>query len=339
MNSGLVPFEEMLEDLKDQTGIKNTEPYLEKLRRLAFKAEREIGYSGAIVLKKVIYFKDNTNFDGQRIWLPQDYLEFRRADSAYGEINRRKYLVSGNYLHFTDGISRDSVAIFYYGLMSDGFGNPCITRNHQQAVVDYWKWRIKSPMAFMSNQRSDRALERDYEQDWKDSRDAAQGNDVWPENDQEWATLSVVGSMSSQQLMAYGCAIASEPLYALEAQSECSLREEEKMIDVYSWQYADTVSGIALAPGIALDWLAENTVKNTIESMVIGKTIGYSKIGRIAFAVQGGSEKEYEIFDVLGKRIDEIVFEYYRNDPLKLDIYISKEFYSHSNIFFKLKKS
>lgn len=339
MNSALVPFEEYLEDLKDQTGIKNIEPYLEKLRRFVFKAEREIGYSGAIVLKSIVYVVDNINFDGNRIWMPKDWIEFSTIYDESGEVHPYQYVIAGDYLHFADKKTRQIIKLYYYSILFDGFGNPCITRNHQQAVVDYSKWRIKSPMAFMSNNRSDRALEKDYEQDWKDSRDAARGHDVWPNNQQEWNMLSAIGSMSSMQIMILNLCSGSSNILALEAQSKCSLREIEKEMKIYHWQYDNRLSGIEQAPEIDLNWLAEFTEEKTVLELKTGITIPYNKIGRIGFAVQGGNGDDFQIFDILNSRVDSIVFEKYRNETLKIDVYISKEYYSHSNIFFKFIKS
>ena len=339
MNSALVPFDEFLEDLKDQTGIVNMTPLLEKIRRFVFKAEREIGYAGTVVLKKIPYENDGTNFDGTRIWLPKDWLEFYTILDDDGEVDLRSYIVSGNYLHFCDGKTRTKAELYYYGLMCDGFGNPLITRNHQQANVDYCKWRIKSPMAFMSNSRQDRILEKDYEQDWKDSRDASRGNDAWPSNEQDWAWLSTVGNMSAKDSMIYYIYNDVESMCALEAKTECSLREAAKTMRVFNWQYDSLTDDITLAPGIDISWLEANTSEATLATMVSGTTIPYDSIGRIAMAIQGGSEKEYQIFDILNGQIDDIVFDFYRNETLKLDIFISKEFYSHANIFLKLKES
>lgn len=338
MNSALVPFDEYLEDLKDQTGITNITPYIEKLRRFVFKAEREIGYSGAIILKSIVYTIDNTNFDGNRIWMPKDWIEFNTIFDESGEVSKNKFIIAGDYLHFSDKKIRQSVKLYYYSIIFDGYGNPCITRNHQQAVVDYAKWRIKSPMAFLSNQRSDRALEKDYEQDWKDSRDAARGEDVWPSNQQEWDQLSATGNMSSMQIMILNLCNGAANISALEAQSECSLREIEKNMKIYHWQYQDLVSGIDQAGGITIDWLEENASKTPILDLKTGTLIPYISIGRIGFAVHGGTGDDFEIYDILGGRIDNIVFLKERNEALKLDIYISKEYYSHSNMFFKFKE-
>ena len=338
MISALVPFEEIIETVKDQTGIANATPLLEKFRRFAFKAERELGYSGAVVLKKIIYVRDITNFDGIRIWMPIDWLEFYTIVDEFGEVDIKSYIISGNYLHFTDNIVRESVQLYYYGLMCDGFGNPCITRNHEQAVVDYIKWRIKSPLAFLGK-RAERNDEKSYEQDWKDSRDAAIGNDVWPSNEQDWTWLSTIGNMSTKDSMIYYLYDEVPNLCALEAQTECSLRPTEITMKAYIWQYENLITNIADGPNIDQTFLNDETTEHSFLEMLQGKVIAFSKIGRIGIIIQGGSEKEYQIWDILNQRIDHIVMDHYRNSSLKLDVFITKEFYSYSNMFLKLKKS
>ena len=78
MHSTLVPFEEILEGIKDDTGMTNLSNHLPKIRRLIFRSERDIGFGGTTVLKRITYKVSDCSIitTGQqfKIKLPEDYL-------------------------------------------------------------------------------------------------------------------------------------------------------------------------------------------------------------------------------------------------------------------------
>ncbi len=339
MISALVSFQELLETVKDDTGLSNLRSQYERISRFIARATEDLGYSGAQVFKKVPYVNDGTNFDGKRIWMPLDWIEFYGIKDQDGEVLKENYIVQGNFLHFCDGKTRDKAELYYYGMMADGFGYPCVTRNQKEALSAYIIWKLMASKAFLQASHTSLSLADRYEQKWKDLRDAAIGNEVWPTNEQEWAQIANTLKFSTKDAIIYYVYNDLESACALEAKTKCVLREVQKMITVYHWQYADRVSNIDLAPAVSQGFLDDETTKQSLETFMEGLTIPYANIGRIGFAVQGGSARDYDIYDLLNSNITEIVFDTYYNSTLKLDIYISKEFYSHSNMFFKLKEN
>lgn len=337
MISAALPHTELLESIKDHTGYTVLGNLTENLKRWATDAEKKLGYNTALVSKFVIYENDNVNFNGKDIWLPKDCWEFTTVYDGDCEMNNSDFWVTGDYLYFRKGKEPKSPMVIYEALTFDGFGWPLMSRNHKDAIVAYIVWMLYVPKAFQSGNRSERQLIKDYRQDWYDECDAAIGNDVTPGSDQEWRKLMSIWNGSMIELRLMDNCIIKESEYAQAAKKECVLREVEKTINVYHWQYPDTVSDIALAPTIGQTFL-DTVSKKTLEQLVIGTTIPYDNIGRIAFAIQGIEENEYELFDVLNQSVDSVVFNKHYNSTLKLHIYISKEFYSHSNIFFKFKK-
>jgi hypothetical protein len=247
------------------------------------------------------------------------------------------YWVAGNYIYFVKGKEPKRPILVYEALTFDGFGWPIMLRNHKSAITAYVVWKLYTPKAFQSGNRSERALIRDFEQDWLDERDAAIGNDVMPGNSQEWRSLMNIWNASTIELVQMENCILKESDYAIQAKAECVLRKSQLMVNVYYWQYDSTVLDIAQAPSISQVFL-DTTTKETLKTFLDGKTLSFNSIGRICFAIQGAKEDEYEIYDVLNQRVDNLVFNKYYNSVLKLQIYVSIEFYSYSNIFFKLKE-
>tara|TARA_A100000172_G_C3044260_1_gene111874 strand:- start:59429 stop:60448 length:1020 start_codon:yes stop_codon:yes gene_type:complete len=338
MISAALPHTELLESIKIETGYTNIRNLENKLKILATDAEKKLGYNSVMVTKKISYNNDGLNFDGKSIWLPTDCWEFTALYDDGVEIDLKSFYVRGNFIYFVKGKEPKSPTLVYEALTFDGHGWPLMSRNHKDAITAYIVWKLYVPKAFQSGNRSERLLAKDYEQDWNDERDAAIGNDVMPGSQQEWNQVMSTWSKNMLELSNSSDCILKECAYALEAKEECVLREVEKTMNVYTWQLPDTVTDIAIAPTIDLSYLSDNATKYPLADFLEGRTVAYNTIGRIAFAIEGISENEYEIFDTLNDSVDEVVFNKYYNESLKLHIYISKEFYSISNIFFKVKK-
>lgn len=338
MISTALLYTELLESVKIETGYTNLRNLENRLKIMATDAEKELGYNSNMVTKKISYDNDGLNFDGKSIWLPTDCWEFTTIFDSGTEMDLKDFYVRGNYVYFRKGAEPTSPMIIYEALTFDGFGWPLMLRSHKKAITAYIVWKLYTPKAFQSGNRSERLLVKDYEQDWNDARDGAIGDDVMPGSQQEWNQVMSTWSSSMLELSNRNDCIIKECAYALEAKKECVLREVEKVMNIYTWQFDNTVTDIAIAQTIDLDYLNANTTKQPLAEFIEGKTIAYNNIGRICFAIEGISENEYEIFDVLNQSVDSIVFDKYYDESLKLHIYISKEFYSISNIFFKVKK-
>ena len=95
MISGIVPFEEIVQSVKDETGIENIRPYYEKIRRFIFRAERDIGYGGSVALFKKTYLVEGiTSIDpnfGKYFKFPEDFIEFEGVGQKCQLISERHY--------------------------------------------------------------------------------------------------------------------------------------------------------------------------------------------------------------------------------------------------------
>ena len=108
-------------------------------------------------------------------------------------------------------------------------------------------------------------------------------------------------------------------------------------INVFYWQIPDLFQDITnIIPIFNNSYLVGKT-QAPFEEFEQGKTITYSTVGRIAFALQQTDILSFFLSDALGNDItDEFEKEYF--PATKTVLYVSKMPYSNSNIFFKFKK-
>jgi len=82
-----------------------------------------------------------------------------------------------------------------------------------------------------------------------------------------------------------------------------------------------------------------NKKYDTKENFVIGKTIEYTNIGRICFSITEALDtEEYKVYDVLNNDVTN-TFDIAYIHSIKTMLFVSKNVYSHGNIFFKIKKT
>jgi hypothetical protein len=109
--------------------------------------------------------------------------------------------------------------------------------------------------------------------------------------------------------------------------------------NIYYWQeesYTTTIENIILLvddEGYFTNKLSDtyNNFKNT------GKTITYEDLGRICFYAVKSDNKNFKITDILNNDITDIFDIEYVVD-LNSTLFVSKDFYSPSDIFFKIIK-
>jgi len=179
MVSGIVYFEEIVENIKDITGYENMRPLYSKIRRFIFNAEQEIAAGGLIVRKKRKYTKGDGWYDGTNITMPEDFIgEYSYRDLSLGVIN-------GNVMTLhCDG--PDEIELYYLGFLLDNNGNPFTTRNHLLAVCYYARQRMYSASVFMKQGNVN--AYRLFTQEWEDECLAARGNDAFP-SEKEWEEI------------------------------------------------------------------------------------------------------------------------------------------------------
>lgn len=339
MQTTLIPFNELLENITDDTGISDITNLEERIRRWVFRASQRLGYSGAQVFKSLVYTK-GTSWSGKSLSLPTDCLLINDVYIDDERINNNQYRQYGNNVTFRDTYTdATSLKLYYYGIMHDTEGNPACPRGHADALSAYCVWKMIGAKVFLEPTRYSRRVVRDYEQEWRDERDAAQGEEAFAMNDEDYEILSTIRNFSTKDAIIYYPHNDYENEAIMESKEECVLKPEEMDINVYVWQFDDRTTDIAFAPSISQVYLDDNATKYELEVFKIGVIVPYNTVGRIAFAIQGGTDGQYRIYDTFNSDVTDLVFDQYYDDILNLDIYISKEFYANSNIFFKLKEA
>ena len=74
MYSNLVPFENIIDAIKDETGISNLRNLYPHVRRLLHRAQGEIGYGGSLIMKRIKYSVSDETLKDNKIRLPEDFI-------------------------------------------------------------------------------------------------------------------------------------------------------------------------------------------------------------------------------------------------------------------------
>ena len=336
-----MPFETILEGIKDDTGITNLRNYLPKIRRLIYRAEKDLGFGGTAILKKIKYKTEDgsivvTETASQTIYkvrLPEDIISIHEVGSCHEGLCPGSYNIQGRYLFLCE--PKDEFSLVYYTLLCDGNGNPVVTENHAEAVVSGVSYWLYKPL--YRNQKGSRNVFKDLEQYYFDRIGEAIGDDVMPNGPKEWSKLAGLFNMSSRDILLY-----SEKTQCFDCLPEGDSSSggggtpgNPSNESVYYWQFDDLTTDISFAPNITQEFLdLQNFLP--IQNFLSGYLVDYTTVGRIAFAISNTFEDAFAIYDALNVEITDIVFDKYFNTELNTQIYISKEYYTFSTIYFKL---
>lgn len=182
MVSGIVYFDEIIENIKDATGIENMRPLYSRIRRFCYNCEGDIGAGGVIVLKKKEYEIGDGFYDGKSLILPEDFV----SEHSYNALSNG--ILQGNLFRlYEEGAAK--VDFKYLGFLMDEEGNPFTTRNRLDAIVQYSVWRLYSSRYFLGE--GNRNQNRDYEQSYKDAIMEARGLDAFP-SEEDWNILGAI---------------------------------------------------------------------------------------------------------------------------------------------------
>ncbi len=340
MYSNLIPFTNVVDAVKDEIGSTNLRNQYPLIRRLMHRAQKEIGYGGSLLLKRVDYcISDGTilvDANGfAKVRLPADLIRIEGIGTCQFGMCPNDYRHQGNYLFLCKHV--DNFALLYYSLLCDGEGNPTVSENHFEAVVAGIKYFMYQPK--MWNGSGNRNYFKDLETYYEDRIGEAIGWDVFPTTAAEWAQISEKLRMSQRDMLIYDNDANCYSCFPQSVNNEIldpTIDNSDDM--VYYWQYNDFTSDISLAPAIDQTFLDAQSVE-PIQSFINGFTIPYNEIGRIGFAITNVNEDYYQIIDVFETDITTVVFDTYYNSVTRTQIYISKEYYSHGNIYYKLIKN
>jgi hypothetical protein len=183
MISGIVPFEEIVESIKDVTGYENMRPLHDKIRRFIFKAEEDIGAGGLVIRKKKQYTIGDGFYDGTTIIMPDDFIgEYSYKALSSGVIN-------GRVLTLNCYPGPEELDMYYMGFLLDDKGNPFTTRNHLDAIVAFSVFRLYSSRYFLGKGNINQY--REYKTEFNDFVMAARGNDAFP-TEEQWEEIGKI---------------------------------------------------------------------------------------------------------------------------------------------------
>lgn len=332
MEGRLRKFEEVVQGVKDATEITNMRNLYPRIRRFISQCQEDIGWSNALTLKRYTYSKEKGTLLNKRIKLPADFVYIDKFGTCcMGGLCPGQYQRQGNYIHFC--VDRDKITLYYFAFTCDGNGNPVVSQNHFEAIVAGIVYKLYLPKRF--NDKGSRATYLDFKNEYFDRIGEARGDDAWPSTREEWNSLGQITRMSTLEAMAllpeyYGCC----ELYQ-ETSENCA---EVSPLGVYHWQYNDLSINNANKPPVTQDWLNANATRREFSAFQNGLTISYTEIGRIGFAVLPIESNKLVITDILGNDITSTVFEKSYDSNLQMEIFVSKEHMTHSNIYFKFNQ-
>lgn len=326
MISGLVPFEEIAEAIKDETGITNLRPYYDKIKRLMFRAEREIGYGGAIVLKKIIYKNVDKYFS-----FPPDFIELEGIGIDCCPVWKDKFRPTTDGIRFKTAQNKD-VVLLYWGVLCDGYGSPITTRNHQEAVTAYCIWKFYSPKIFLGTGNMN--ANQNYRQEYIIALGCARGDDAFPTLE-EWNEIGLLSYSDRRALIMKPT--AAYDYCSDDIKEKCEELTPGEMM-VYFWQLDNVVDDIdtVIASLDGPSYLPQFPSTRYLD-FEDGKIVNYTNIGRICFVIKETEDLNFTISDSLNNDVtDEFDTNY--NAETKELLYVSKNHYSYSSIYFKFKK-
>lgn len=329
MISGIVPFYEIVESVKDETSISNIRPYYDKIRRLIFRAEREIGYGGSVILKKVTYKAD---IPFKYLKFPEDFIEFEGIGIKCHRVCQSRYTSTSEGIRFKEE-QKDPVVLLYWSIAVDDEGYPMVTRNHEEAVVAYIVWKLYSPKIFLGIGNMNAAF--DYRKNFENLLLESRGDDAFPTLE-EWNELGTLSYTDRRILIdfpvqAYDyCVDRGEVV-------DTGTTEPPLLVNVFYWQLDSLIEDIDdVIPLITPDYIVTKPY-TSFEMFEEGFAITYNLIGRICFAIFETQNEEYVIKDVLDNDITP-VFDTFFFEDTKIKLFVSKSVYSFAQITFKIQK-
>ena len=133
MYSQLVPFQEVINAVKDGTGFRQITNLYPQIRRLINRIPADLGYGSSLIMKKVTYSTELGNilvdaYGNQRIRMPDDLIKIESYGTCELGLCPGSYNIQGNYLFLCSEV--EEFKLVYYALLCDGSGNPAISENH-----------------------------------------------------------------------------------------------------------------------------------------------------------------------------------------------------------------
>ncbi len=333
MISGLYSFSQIIEDIIIETGQTNLRNRHADIRKLVARAEREISpFTGFLVRKKMLFIVGNGNFDGTNIKKPTDFVFVDKVGCCEDGLCDGAYQENVSHIIICDKKPRTEIKFTYWGLQSDGQGNPVTSYNHADAVVAYCIWKLYSPKVFTGEGSLNVKME--LEQQWENRCGEARGEDMFPDESSmnniyrinSWSSLEMSNKTEYDRCISCDCCIPTiddNPVII------------ENDMKVYYWQLNNIHQGISTVLPLVTPAYLETKANEEFSVFNAGFLVVNPYIGRLVMAIAVTDFVQYKIFDVLGNNITDEFQAHYFQDT-KIMLYISKNAYTHSSINFKI---
>lgn len=332
MTNGIYSFNQIIEDVILETGMTNIRNRHSEIRKLVARAEREISpYTGFLVKKKMLYYVGNGNFDGTNIKKPSDFHSVDKVGCCHDGLCDGSYFETNSHIIICDKKQRTEILFSYWGLQSDGQGNPITSYNHADAVVAFCVWKLYTPKVFTGEGSLNVKLE--LEQQWENRCGEARGEDMFPDEN-SMNNIYRVNSWSSLEM-------SKKTNYdrCVSCDNCITVIDDNPIINtnmkVYYWQLNNMHENQStIIPTVTPSFLLQQN-NEPFASFQSGFTVVNPYIGRLNLAIMESDFVLYKIFDVLNNDVtDEFTPHYFQST--KIMLYTSKNAYSHSNINFKI---
>lgn len=329
-------FNEIIEDVRTDVGFSNMRNLYSQIRQLIARAEEEINpFGGYLVRKRMIFFKGNGNFDGKNIKIPSDFVKLDENMMCKDGMCGSTLLRSESHITICDRQIRDRVPLSYWALNCDGEGNPIISRNHKEAVVNFIVFKLYSGKVF--NGEGSAQLRREYKQEWEDSCMAARGFDMFPtmkslEKIHNLATMSQM-QMNEQYRLDH-CTLTECDMIFQEMLNTPVTAVNDLVDKIHVFQF-DKPGKVFKLEEITDKFLKEKSLVYNRANFIQGIPISFAHTGKFGFVVENAKSDSVKIIDVLGNDINSSMD--IHNDYInKRIIFVSKNYISPSTIFFKI---
>lgn len=333
MTSGIYSFNQIIEDIIIETGMTNLRNRHPEIRKLVARAEREISpFTGFLVKKKMLYYVGNGNFDGTNIKKPSDFVFTDKIGCCEDGLCDDAYMETISHIIICDKKVRTEIRFSYWGLQSDGQGNPVTSYNHADAVVAYCAWKLYSPKVFAGEGSLNVKME--LEQQWENRCGEARGEDMFPDemNMDNIYRMNSWSSLEMSKKTNYDRCISCDNCTPVTNDNPITTINDMK---VYYWQLNNKHQDQNTVIPIVTPTFLEEQNNELFETFNTGFTIVNPYIGRLNIALMETDFVQYKIFDVLNNDVtDEFTAHYFQDTQIML--YTSKNAYSHSNINFKI---
>ena len=119
---------------------------------------------------------------------------------------------------------------------------------------------------------------------------------------------------------------------------KCNCSSEQLPDGIFSFQFNNLTDNISNIDKLTDVYLNDNGLEHNESSLITGKNVTYSTVGRVGFVINNSNTNPYRIFDILNNDITDTMFDTSYNNVTKTFYYVSKEYYVPSSLYFKFIK-